>query len=944
MRRRHLVLAVVGTAMLFTVSATYAQAVRPSSTANASPQLFRLPNVSHRIPGKRYAGNRHAQTRKFDERRVRTTRSGYARLPSVTYIIQPSTRVAAVRSDRSLLDSDHDVLPGYEHLRDIRIESPEAQEPNTDSTKPADDRAAQVVEESADTVLPNAETQKPQSWRPGSTSKPPGTSQTDSKPRDPRSFFDRPGENALVPEPQTDVEPRPETPVPTPTTTKPAPSAGFSKSQETAFTPDTDQLLPSDQLPPTKPESVPSTDQADADTPAAIPVDHPEPAPSTDLLGHVDDRLPGFKHVHSDTGAKASPEASATDSDSLLLPADKLLPAPTSEPLSPSDDLLVAPPTTYREGFDQLLPPAKSDSEPIDQHLDLGGYGDAENDEDDEGEEAKDDPGVDPHLELLSKNMYPSAKECGKCHEDHYREWSVSAHAYASISPMFQKFEQTINDLSKGTIGYFCMRCHAPVATSICETRDKSLWESIPAANEGVTCIACHRVIERYFKVNGERRIETGSIFEPVVGASNQNKLHEIIAKKDHYKVKTSPDEKGPGQAIHNDVVCFEQLSSSHFCVSCHQVAVHPGIKLEIVWDQYRASPACKQGISCQDCHMGAVPGKAEGYETGPTAVVGGKEIHPHRKHSNHMFFGPGYSIAHPGTFPINKKAEDWSVKEWLDFDWRAGWGTEEFEDMLDEGKIDVKFPKQWEEVDDRMDARDIINENMQLLAEKKQSRFELMEHSSKVEGPYFAHAPKAGKALKFKYRVKNLNSGHNMPSGSLGAQPQVWLNVVLTGPHGNRVWESGYVDANGDVADVHSLEVAAGRIPRDLQLFNLQTKFLTTGVKGTDREMYLPINVDIDQLPFIRPSGLPITNLNHPPFIRLENHSLAPLGERDAKYRVPAKCMETPGRYRLSVRMRSRAEPIYFMRFCKATPEMERGMNERMLDFHQHAYEFVVR
>jgi len=53
---------------------------------------------------------------------------------------------------------------------------------------------------------------------------------------------------------------------------------------------------------------------------------------------------------------------------------------------------------------------------------------------------------------------------------------------------------------------------------------------------------------------------------------------------------------------------------------------------------------------------------------------------------------------------------------------------------------------------------------------------------------------------------------------------------------------------------------------------------------------------------------------------------------------------MQTPGRYRLSVRMRSRAEPIYFMRFCQATPEMERTMNERMLDFHQHAYEFIVR
>jgi hypothetical protein len=107
---------------------------------------------------------------------------------------------------------------------------------------------------------------------------------------------------------------------------------------------------------------------------------------------------------------------------------------------------------------------------------------------------------------------------------------------------------------------------------------------------------------------------------------------------------------------------------------------------------------------------------------------------------------------------------------------------------------------------------------------------------------------------------------------------------------------------------------------------------------------MYLPINVDVDQLPFIRPSGVPITVQNHPPLIRLENHSIPPLGSHTAHYRVPAHLMRRPGRYRLSARMRYRAEPIYFMRFCQSTPEMERAMMEGMLDYHQQSYEFNVR
>jgi hypothetical protein len=182
------------------------------------------------------------------------------------------------------------------------------------------------------------------------------------------------------------------------------------------------------------------------------------------------------------------------------------------------------------------------------------------------------------------------------------------------------------------------------------------------------------------------------------------------------------------------------------------------------------------------------------------------------------------------------------------------------------------------------------------------------------------------------------------MPSGSLGAQPEIWVNVALTGPDGRRLWESGYVDQHGDMADLHSLDVRAGKIPHDDQLVNLQTKFLTTGVTGTDREMYLPVNFDFDQLPFIRPSGVPTTVLNHPPFIRMEQRSIPPLGEKIAKYTVPGNLMTMPGRYKLSFRMRSRAEPIYFMKFVKATTEMERSMNEWMLDIHPMTATFEVR
>jgi hypothetical protein len=547
-----------------------------------------------------------------------------------------------------------------------------------------------------------------------------------------------------------------------------------------------------------------------------------------------------------------------------------------------------------------------------------------------------------PAVDEETLSLYPTAAQCGQCHKQIYDEWSSSQHAYSSISPMFHAFEQKFQELTKGTVGTFCVRCHQQVGTQLGENRETPLWKMSQISREGVTCITCHRVKEQYGKVNGERRVEPGKIFDPVYGSGEKSVLKDILANKDTYSVKTSKD--GRGTDIHNGMMTNPQITKSEFCVSCHQVAVNLGIKLEIVWDQYRDSPARTAGVTCQDCHMGKVPGKPEGYDTAPSAVIGGKEINPGRRHANHRFIGPGYAIAHPGVFPHNTKALAFTMKDWLQFDWRAGWGTNEFEDKVASGKVKVDFPKRWADSLDREDARQIIEENLAKLDERDEFRRQVMENGTKVDGPYVDGDPRVGKDLAFTYRIKNLNSGHNLPSGSLGAQPQLWVNVALVDPDGQNVWESGYVDRNGDLADLHSLEVAAGRIKTDQQVVNFQTKFLTTNLKGTDREMYLPVNFDIDPLPHLRPPQIPTTVLNHPPLVRMENHSLPPLAERLAKYRVPGNLITKPGNYRLAFRLRSRAEPIYFMRFVRATKEMERRMNERMLSFKATTSELEVK
>jgi hypothetical protein len=538
--------------------------------------------------------------------------------------------------------------------------------------------------------------------------------------------------------------------------------------------------------------------------------------------------------------------------------------------------------------------------------------------------------------------LYPTAQTCAKCHQKHYDEWRMSAHAYATISPMFQRFEQAMQKLTQGTVGAFCFRCHSPVAVQLNIPSSTSVLEGPPVMREGITCVVCHRVSEAVGRTHGDRRIEPGDIHAPIYSSSNGEGVKEARAKAKELKLKLSADEKGPGQPMHKHCGPFEPISKSDFCASCHQVAVWPGIWLEIVHAQYRSGPANAKGITCQDCHMGAVPGKSGSYELDYCAVISEKPFGEPRKHSNHVFWGPNYSIAHPGIFPHNPKAQKYSHRQWLAFEYRNGWGTKEFEKSVPPG---AHFPPPWDNADERIEGRKLIDENLKKLEEKRAIAAITLAAGAQVEGPMMDCDPKTANPLRFKYRVTNISDGHNIPTGSLGAQPQLWLNVALIDPTGARVWETGYLDSNGDLCDLQSVDVNNHRMAVDAQLFNLQTKFLVNnGLRGTDREAPAPLNFSVDQLIFLRPPTVPVAVLNHAPLIRMEAHSIPPLDSRVAHYVVPPEKMLKPGLYRLSSRLRSRPEPPYFMRLVGASPEMIRRLNENIIDFEISSHTFVVQ
>ena len=298
----------------------------------------------------------------------------------------------------------------------------------------------------------------------------------------------------------------------------------------------------------------------------------------------------------------------------------------------------------------------------------------------------------------------------------------MSQHSYAQLSPIYLALNNRINELANGSNGDFCLRCHNAVGANLGENSFVSNLERHPTSREGITCVVCHRINKDYNKASGRLALVEGGLTEAVYGPLGNAELERVLDNSDVYRVVIDPEE--PGRKIHKEIKKFASISNPIFCGTCHDVTLFNGFRLEEAFSEYRLSPAAARGETCQDCHMGKVQGVASGYEIGPAAVVGGVPTEP-RKLTNHFFAGPDYSVIHPGIFPHNAEAQQLAtLAEWLQFDVAANWGTDAFEDNISE---DMVFPERWQAIDDRYDAREILNMQFERLEWATQQRLEVL-------------------------------------------------------------------------------------------------------------------------------------------------------------------------------------------------------------------------
>lgn len=171
--------------------------------------------------------------------------------------------------------------------------------------------------------------------------------------------------------------------------------------------------------------------------------------------------------------------------------------------------------------------------------------------------------------------FFSSARECGECHKDIYREWKNSLHANSFSDPVFQNFFSQIKDvkLKKG-----CVKCHAP---TMFLTNDREG----PLSEEGVTCDFCHRVkdiagdSEFPYVIERKKNLKYGP-FSPVLKSLN-------LGHKSEYR---------------------EFFKSSVFCKGCHEYRNSHGVYVLDTYREWENSVYAGKGIHCQNCHMAEEP------------------------------------------------------------------------------------------------------------------------------------------------------------------------------------------------------------------------------------------------------------------------------------------------------------------------------------------------
>jgi hypothetical protein len=184
---------------------------------------------------------------------------------------------------------------------------------------------------------------------------------------------------------------------------------------------------------------------------------------------------------------------------------------------------------------------------------------------------------------------------CGNCHGAIHREWAASGHARAATGRHFRNlFDGT--DWHGRPVGGWSLLAQRPEGAGVCAAchaptfRDPTLeydFRTVSGvAARGVHCDYCHKVVEAPTDRLGTR-----------FGRDGLRLLRPADGQQLFF---------GPLDDAHREGETFGYAplyKESRYCASCHEGVVF-GIHVYGTYSEWLGSPARRQGLQCQHCHM----------------------------------------------------------------------------------------------------------------------------------------------------------------------------------------------------------------------------------------------------------------------------------------------------------------------------------------------------
>ncbi len=204
---------------------------------------------------------------------------------------------------------------------------------------------------------------------------------------------------------------------------------------------------------------------------------------------------------------------------------------------------------------------------------------------------------LDPDRQHVVPDLLNGSMRCGlpECHPIETQQWAGSNHRYSADNIVFRRVVQALIEDKGPEASNACMNCHDPIR--VLEGTITEAWaEGAPEAwGEGVSCIACHTIIEVPGRPrNGEFTVRVPRRYP---GDSEEERNRNILLDPREHARDMFPE---------------PMILGDEPCATCHRLEVGTdlwmasdlNISIPFDPDETYGPENPGYGLLCNDCHM----------------------------------------------------------------------------------------------------------------------------------------------------------------------------------------------------------------------------------------------------------------------------------------------------------------------------------------------------